>query len=62
MLVSRDGRAEWQVLNPSVANVVAIGRFDDKPGADILMWKDNFWQLLSKGSGPAIRQSRQDMR
>jgi hypothetical protein len=62
MLVSRDGRGEWEPLNRNLTNIVAIGRFDNTPGADILIWNDNFWSALSKGSATAVRQSRQDMR
>jgi hypothetical protein len=41
---------------------VDIGRFDDKAGADILLWHGNYLDIASGGSGPAVRQSRQDMR
>jgi hypothetical protein len=62
MFVSRDGRGDWQRLNQNFANIVAIGRFDDTAGADILIWQDNFWAALSMESATAVRQSRQDMR
>lgn len=40
---------------------VAVGNFDDTPGADVLMWHDNFLDITS-GSGAPRKQSRQDMR
>ena len=62
MRVSRDGTGDWELLNKNLRTFVAIGGFDDTPGADILIWNDNFWEALSKGSATAARQSRQDMR
>ena len=62
--VSRDGTGDWERLNQlsSDRSIVAIGRFDDAPGADILIWNRNYLEALSGGSGAPARQSRQDMR
>jgi hypothetical protein len=64
MRVSRDGARDWELLNRGVpaSSIVAIGRFDDVPGADILIWNGSYLEALSGGSGVATRQSRQDMR
>ena len=62
MRVSLDGRGDWQTLNFNIAPIVAIGRFDNAKGSDILVWTGSYLSALSNGSGSATRQSRQDMR
>jgi hypothetical protein len=64
MRVSVDGRGDWQPLNRNTtpSSIVAVGRFDNAKGSDILIWTGSFLSVLSHGSGSAIRQSRQDMR
>jgi len=64
MLVSLDGRGEWQALNLNItpSSIVAIGRFDNAKGSDILVWTGSYLSALSHGSGSVTRQSRQDMR
>jgi hypothetical protein len=62
--VSLSGRDDFQLV-PGFAplpNPVAIGRFDDRPGADLLVWQGNSWALTSYYVGSPRRQSRQDMR
>jgi hypothetical protein len=65
-LVSRSGTDDWTALRgeysrPGPASAVAIGRFDDVPGADLLFWQGNTLNIASGGSGASIPQSRQDM-
>ena len=62
MRVSFDGRGDWQTLNVNTAPIVAIGRFDNAKGSDILVWTGSYLSALSHGSGSVTRQSRQDMR
>lgn len=62
MRISFDGRGDWQTLNPNAPSIVAIGRFDNKKGSDILIWTGSYLSVLSNGAGSAARQSRQDMR
>jgi len=42
--------------------LAATGRFDNVSGADILVWNGDTLDILSSGSAPPVRQSRQDMR
>jgi VCBS repeat protein len=62
--VSRSGTGDWTSLTaiPDSRPFAAVGRFDDHPGADILVWHENFLEALSSGTGAPQRQSRQDMR
>jgi hypothetical protein len=63
--VSWGGTSDWQPLNASntpLTAVAAVGSFDDTPGVDVLLWSDNFLEIMSSGSGSAQRQSNQDMR
>jgi hypothetical protein len=63
MRVWRDGASDWEPLNQNLrTSIVAIGRFDDAPGADILIWNGSYLEALSGGSGAPTRRSRQDMR
>src|ERR1035441_4495852 len=41
---------------------VAIGSFDNNPGADILLWDSRSLDIISSGMGSSVLQSRQDMR
>lgn len=41
---------------------VAVGNFDDHPGADILLWDSRSLKIISSGRGSPVLQSRQDMR
>jgi FG-GAP-like repeat len=62
--VSYEGTSNWQTIRslPSGTSFAGLGRFDDQPGADFLIWADNYLQILSSGTGQAQRHSRQDMR
>ncbi len=63
--VSWSGTSKWTSLRSAdvpLTSAVATGRFDENPGADVLMWKDNYLVIASRGSGSSNRQSNQDMR
>ena len=63
--VSWSGTSNWARLRSagvSPTSAVATGRFDENPGADVLMWKDNYFVIASRGSGSSARHSTQDMR
>lgn len=63
--ISLDGRGEWKTINTLIASALelaGVGRFDDANGADILIWNDKIFQVLSAAVGSPTRQSRQDMR
>jgi hypothetical protein len=64
-VVSLDGRTDFQQAPPglqeALSHAIALGKFDDRPGTDVLYWQENFWMLGSFFGGPQ-RQSRQDMR
>jgi hypothetical protein len=63
--VSYSGTGDWVSLLPSsvlpLSSAVAIGRFNGNAGVDVLMWHDNYLEIVS-GPGAPHRQSRQDMR
>jgi hypothetical protein len=63
--VSYDGTGNWVFLRTAdvgIESVPAIGRFDDNPGADVLLWFDRRFDIASSGAAASVRQSRQDMR
>jgi hypothetical protein len=62
--VSLSGRGNFQpvVGLGALPSSIALGRFDDKAGADVLVWQENIWALTSFFVGFPQRQSRQDMR
>jgi hypothetical protein len=62
--VSYDGRGAWIDLPAPPGTFAAVGRFDMKPGADIVFYGlgVNFLDIQSSGNGAPARQSRQDMR
>ena len=55
-----------QPLTASASSLfAAVGRFAGNAGADILLWGSTFannFCIVPGGTGPAVRQSRQDMR
>lgn len=57
MRVSGDGRGNWQTLNSGIPTFIAIGKFDDAPGAEIVIGSHWFWEVLSGGRGRPVRQS-----
>jgi hypothetical protein len=63
--VSLDGRTDFQLapvgLQEALSHAIALGKFDDRPGTDVLYWHENFW-MLGSFFGTPQRQSRQDMR
>jgi hypothetical protein len=64
-MVSYDGTANWAPLRTATValdRVPAIGRFDDLPGADVLLWSSRSLDIASSGSGANALQSRQEMR
>lgn len=62
--ISLGGRGSWTDAPglQTLSTAIAIGRFDDQKGADVLVWDHNFWQLSSYYVAVPQRQSRQDMR
>ncbi|MGD9850861.1 MAG: FG-GAP-like repeat-containing protein [Nitrospirales bacterium] len=62
--VSYDGRGNWTDLPARPGMFAAVGRFDAKPGVDIVFYwtNDNHLGIQSSGNGAAIRHSRQHMR
>jgi hypothetical protein len=63
--VSFGGTEPWTILGEhvqSLASVAAIGRFDNFPGVDVLVWNNNYLDNLSVNTGNSLRHSRQDMR
>jgi hypothetical protein len=57
--ISRGGTDDWTRLRyPSML----VGRFDDSPGADVLLFAGNHFAISSGGLGVAVSHSRQDMR
>jgi len=64
--VSLSGRGDFQpvVGLETLPISIAIGRFDDKPGADVLVWEGNVEKIFALTSffvGSPQRQSRQAM-
>ena len=60
-----NGAGGWTTLreaSPSLSSAPAIGRFDDNASADVLLWRDNYMEILGGGVGPSRRHSRQDLR
>jgi hypothetical protein len=62
--VSYDGRGDWIDLPARPGTFAAVGRFDMRPGADIVFYGTgvNYLDIQSSGNGVPARQSRQDMR
>jgi hypothetical protein len=62
--VSLDGRGDFHPNGGlfHLTDAIALGRFDDRPGTDVLIWQGNFWALTSYYVRDPQRQSRQDMR
>jgi hypothetical protein len=62
--VSYDGRGNWTGLPSRPGTFAAVGRFDAKPGVDIVFYwtNDNHLGIQSSGNGAAVRHSRQHMR
>ena len=42
--------------------IAAFGRFDDIAGADVIVWHALALNIISSGTGPEVRFSRQEMR
>lgn len=75
-MVSRSGVSEFTTLRTAgwamsnipkhggVSAVLPIGRFDNAPGVDVLLWQSpgQSLDIASGGSGASRRHSRQDMR
>jgi hypothetical protein len=62
--ISLSGRGDLEKVRgfEALPNQIAVGRFDDRAGADLLQWQGNDWALTSYFVGSLQRQSRQDMR
>jgi hypothetical protein len=65
--VSLSGRGDFQPVAglETLPSSIAIGRFDDKAGADVLVWQGNIEKIFALTSffvGSPQRQSRQAMR
>jgi hypothetical protein len=62
--VSLGGRGDFQPVAglQALPGAIALGRFDDRAGADALVWQGSLWALTSYYVGSPQRQSRQDMR
>ena len=63
--ISKEGKGAFEALRISdvaLHQAVAVGRFDNAPGADVLLWHDDYLDLSASGSATPVRQSRQDMR
>jgi hypothetical protein len=62
--VSYDGRGDWVDLPARPGLYAAVGRFDARPGVDIVFFWTNahYLGIQSSGVGTAQRQSRQEMR
>jgi hypothetical protein len=63
--VSYGGTTGWIALRPrsrSLVSTAAIGRFTGNRSADILLWHDNYLDILNGGAGIPHRHSNQDMR
>jgi hypothetical protein len=59
--VSYNGRTEWRPIGTN-SSVVAVGKFDDNPGADLLFWNSRTIAIRSSGVDPQINFSPQDMK
>lgn len=63
--VSYSGTDNWTTLRTAgvpLASAAAIGRFDARKGADVLLWHDNYLDIAPRGAGNLNRHSREDMR
>jgi hypothetical protein len=60
--VSYDGRENWTDLPLHPGMFAAVGRFDDHPGVDVLLWNDNHLNRVSGGTAAPKQHSRQSMR
>jgi len=63
--VSYDGKSDWATLRSadrSLSEAAAIGRFDGKRAADVLLWHNDYLDIATGGAGAPQRHSRQDMR
>src|SRR5262249_23495392 len=60
--ISYGGVEDWTQSPLPRNSIVAVGRFDGKAGADLLLWHDDYLDIVPGGSGASARQSRQDMR
>lgn len=57
------GTSDWTTTPlPPQQPLAAVGRFGGPAGADVLLWHGNYLDIVAAGTGPAQRQSRQDMR
>lgn len=63
--VSFGGTEPWTTLgenSQSLDSVAAIGRFDNIPDIDVLVWHNNYLDQLSVNTENSLRHSREDMR
>ncbi len=62
--VSYGGEGPWLPLSPALGSgpFVAVGRFDDNKGADILVWDSRSLAIVPAGTGARHPWSRQDMK
>jgi hypothetical protein len=62
--MSKGGTDDWTTVPglSSLSNAIAIGRFDDQAGADVLTWNNDLFNLSSYFVATPQRQSRQGMR
>jgi FG-GAP-like repeat len=62
--MSKDGTDDWTTVPglSSLSNAIAVGRFDDQGGSDVLTWNGELFELSSFFVSAPQRQSRQGMR
>lgn len=62
--VSWDGISEFHELieTEQLLTTLPIGRFDDVPGADVLLWRDGLWLSIASGGHDVHPWSWQSMR
>ena len=60
--ISSGGTGNWTTLSASPFSVAAFGRFQSHVEADLLVWENNYLDILVGGKQPTARHNPEEMR
>jgi hypothetical protein len=60
--ISSGGTGDWTTFSTSPFSVAAFGRFQSHAKADLLVWENNYLDILAGGKQPTTRHNPEEMR
>jgi len=60
--VSSGGKGDWQTFSSFSNTLAGVGRFQSHARADLLVWDDNYLDILAGGKQPTVRHNPEEMR